>query len=178
MQALIEQLEADHSDALTTYLNAMSRFENYSFGDILEIARQKPYATQVAGFWKWKELGRFVKTGEKGIRILAPIVGIRRKRTTKPAPTPPSSISLFCLASVPPMSRCVANRRGRASIDAPDQQRCWRQPRPSRFFYRTAGHRACLLYRPNRARAWHELQRTYRDSAGPVRGRRVQHLSA
>jgi hypothetical protein len=31
VQSLIEQLEAGHSDALTTYLNAMSRFHNYSF---------------------------------------------------------------------------------------------------------------------------------------------------
>jgi len=80
VQALIEQLEAGHSDALTAYLNAMSRFHNYSLGNILEIARQKPDATRVAGFWKWKELGRFVKKGEKGIRILAPIIGVRRKK--------------------------------------------------------------------------------------------------
>ena len=58
----------------------MSRFHNYSFGNILEIARQRPDATRVAGFWKWKELGRSVKKGEKGIRILAPIIGVRRKK--------------------------------------------------------------------------------------------------
>ncbi len=80
VQSLIEQLETGHSDALTAYLNAMSRFHNYSFGNILEIARQRPNATRVAGFWKWKELGRSVKKGEKGIRILAPIIGVRRKK--------------------------------------------------------------------------------------------------
>jgi hypothetical protein len=80
VQSLIEQLEAGHSDALTAYLNAMSRFHNYSLGNILEIARQRPDAMKVAGFWKWKELGRSVKKGEKGIRILAPIIGIRRKK--------------------------------------------------------------------------------------------------
>jgi hypothetical protein len=80
VQALVQQLEAGHSDALTAYLNAMSRFHNYSFGNILEIARQMPDATRVAGFWKWKELGRSVKKGEKGIRILAPIIGVRRKK--------------------------------------------------------------------------------------------------
>ena len=80
VQSLIEQLEAGHSDALTAYLNAMSRFHNYSLGNILEIARQKPDATRVAGFWKWKELGRSVTKGEKGIRILAPIIGVRRKK--------------------------------------------------------------------------------------------------
>src|ERR1700723_4443493 len=41
VQSLIEQIEAGHSDALTAYLNAMSRFHNYSFGNILEIARQR-----------------------------------------------------------------------------------------------------------------------------------------
>jgi len=77
---LIEQLEAGQSDALTNYLTAMSRFHNYSFGNVLEIARQMPTATRVAGFWTWKNLGRSVKAGQKGIRILAPIVGVRRKK--------------------------------------------------------------------------------------------------
>ena len=80
VKSLVEQLEAGHSDALTAYLNAMSRFHRYSLGNVMEIARQRPDATRVAGFWKWKELGRSVKKGEKGIRILAPIIGIRRKK--------------------------------------------------------------------------------------------------
>src|ERR1700746_4203644 len=80
VKSLIEQLAAGHSDALTAYLNAMSRFHNYSFGNILEIARQKPTATRVAGLYAWNQLGRKVKKGEKGIRILAPIVGVRRKK--------------------------------------------------------------------------------------------------
>ena len=42
VKLLIEQLEAGHSEALTNYLTAMSRFHNYSFGNVLEIARQKP----------------------------------------------------------------------------------------------------------------------------------------
>jgi len=79
VNSLIEQLEAGHSDALTAYLDAMSRFHNYSFGNILEIARQKPNATRVAGLYAWNQLGRKVKRGEKGIRILAPIIGIKRK---------------------------------------------------------------------------------------------------
>ena len=79
VKSLIEQLEAGHSDALTAYLDAISRFHNYSFGNILEIARQKPTATRVAGLYAWNQLGRKVKKGEKGIRILAPIIGIKRK---------------------------------------------------------------------------------------------------
>ena len=80
VKCLIEQLEAGKSDALTAYLNAMSRFRNYSFGNVLEIARQRPNATRVAGMYAWNQLGRRVKKGEKGIRILAPIVGIKRKK--------------------------------------------------------------------------------------------------
>ena len=80
VKSLIEQLEAGHSNALTAYLNAMSRFHNYSFGNILEIARQRPSASKVAGLYAWNQLGRKVKKGERGIRILAPIIGIKRKK--------------------------------------------------------------------------------------------------
>jgi len=79
VRELIAQLEAGRSNALTAYLDAMSRFHNYSFGNVLEIARQKPAATRVAGLYAWNQLGRKVKKGEKGIRILAPIIGVRRK---------------------------------------------------------------------------------------------------
>ena len=77
---LLQQLEAGKSGTLTAYLAAMARFHAYSFGNILSIARQRPTATRVAGFRTWKELGRFVKRGEKGIQILAPMVGQRRRK--------------------------------------------------------------------------------------------------
>ena len=44
VKELIAQLEAGRSDALTAYLDAMSRFHNYSVGNVLEIARQRPDA--------------------------------------------------------------------------------------------------------------------------------------
>ena len=80
---LIQQLEAGKSETLTAYLGAMARFHNYSFGNILAIARQRPTATRVAGIRAWNELGRFVKRGEKGIQILAPMIGYRRRRDTE-----------------------------------------------------------------------------------------------
>ncbi|MDE1161236.1 MAG: ArdC family protein [Acidobacteriaceae bacterium] len=83
IKLLVEQLNAGKSEALTNYLTAMSRFHNYSFGNVLEIARQMPTATRVAGFWTWKNLGRSVNAGAKGIRILAPIVGVRRKKDSE-----------------------------------------------------------------------------------------------
>jgi hypothetical protein len=88
VKELIAQLEAGHSNALTAYLDAMSRFHNYSFGNVLEIARQKPDATRVAGLYAWNQLGRKVKKGEKGIRILAPIIGIKRKTDEEAAKDP------------------------------------------------------------------------------------------
>jgi N-terminal domain of anti-restriction factor ArdC len=61
----------------------MGKFHNYSFGNILEIARQKPDATRVAGMYVWNQLGRRVKKGGNGIRILAPMIGIRRKKDSE-----------------------------------------------------------------------------------------------
>ena len=75
---LVEALESGQSEVLTQYLSAMGRFHNYSFGNIMLIARQKPDATNVAGLRTWNSLGRFVKRGEKGILILAPMVGRKK----------------------------------------------------------------------------------------------------
>ena len=80
VQYLIEQLEAGHTEALTTFLDAMVHFHNYSFGNVLLIARQCPTATHVAGMRTWNEFGRRVKRGEKGIAILAPMISKNRKK--------------------------------------------------------------------------------------------------
>ena len=83
VKLLIEQLEAGHSEGLTAYLSAMGKFHNYSFGNILEIARQMPAASRVAGMYAWNQLGRRVKKGQKGIRILAPLMGTKRKKDSE-----------------------------------------------------------------------------------------------
>ena len=54
------------------YLITASKFWDYSFGNQMLIMIQKPGASKVMGFNQWKEVGRFVKKGEKGISILAP----------------------------------------------------------------------------------------------------------
>jgi antirestriction protein ArdC len=76
---LVQSLEAGHSEVLTQYLGAISKFHTYSFGNIMLIARQKPSATNVAGVHTWNSLGRFVRRGEKGILILAPMVSRKPK---------------------------------------------------------------------------------------------------
>jgi antirestriction protein ArdC len=76
-EQLVAALQQGHSEALTSYLKAIGRFHRYSLHNVLLIALQKPNASHVAGFRTWNQLGRFVKKGQKGIMILAPIV--RRK---------------------------------------------------------------------------------------------------
>jgi antirestriction protein ArdC len=71
---LAAALEAGQSEALSAYLAALGRFHRYSFGNVMMIAAQRPDASQVAGFHTWRKLGRFVRKGEKGIAIIAPIV--------------------------------------------------------------------------------------------------------
>ena len=77
LQELDAALEQGRSDQLQRYLEAMARFPRYSLGNVLLIASQCPEASQVAGFRTWQRLGRYVRPGEKAIRILAPV---RRKK--------------------------------------------------------------------------------------------------
>lgn len=70
---LASQLAGGNSESLDAYLSAMGRFHRYSFGNIMLILAQCPDATRVAGFTRWKSLGRHVKKGEKGIAIFAPM---------------------------------------------------------------------------------------------------------
>ena len=61
------------SEKYRQYLTTMSHFHRYSLNNAMLIFLQKPDATLVAGFNKWKDqFGRHVKKGEKGITIIAP----------------------------------------------------------------------------------------------------------
>jgi antirestriction protein ArdC len=71
---LSQALERGHSETLRSYLAAMARFHRYSLHNLILIVSQRPDATRVAGFHTWKQLGRNVKKGAKGIMILAPVV--------------------------------------------------------------------------------------------------------
>jgi antirestriction protein ArdC len=62
------------SDDWKKFLDASAKFWRYSFNNQMLIAIQRSNATQVAGFHTWKEMGRYVKAGEHGIRILAPML--------------------------------------------------------------------------------------------------------
>ena len=65
--------ELFESDKYRQYLSTMSRFHRYSVNNTMLIYMQRPDATHVAGFNKWRDqFGRNVLKGEKGIRIIAP----------------------------------------------------------------------------------------------------------
>ena len=62
------------------YLKKIALFRKYSFGNTLFIVLQKPSATRVAGLKTWNRLGRYVKKGEKGIVIFAPMFGKQKRQ--------------------------------------------------------------------------------------------------
>ena len=65
--------ELFQSEKYRQYLRTMSRFHKYSVNNTMLIYMQKPDATVVAGFNKWRDqFGRNVLKGEKGIKIIAP----------------------------------------------------------------------------------------------------------
>lgn len=74
IERLGERLEQGYSDEMKAYLSAMARFHSYSLGNQILIMTQCPKASYVAGFRSWNKLNRYVRKGEKGIRILAPCV--------------------------------------------------------------------------------------------------------
>jgi antirestriction protein ArdC len=88
LQRLLADLQAGRSETLKNYLATMGRFHRYSWTNTLLIHTQRPTATRVAGYHTWRDLGRFVKRGEKGIVIYAPLV------TKTPAPEKASEPAL------------------------------------------------------------------------------------
>lgn len=89
VKEITDRLEAGlkalfEGDNFKNYLNTMSKFHNYSFNNTMLIALQKPEATYVAGFHKWKkDFERSVNKGEKGIKIFAPAPYKKKKEQEK-----------------------------------------------------------------------------------------------
>jgi antirestriction protein ArdC len=100
IEQLRQALEAGHSERLKEYLAAIARFHRYSWHNIMLIASQKPTATYVAGFHAWHKLGRFVKKGEEGILILAPIIRRKAENNNQAGPDESSTAVGFRAAYV------------------------------------------------------------------------------
>lgn len=76
--------ELFQSDKYKEYLQTMSRFHRYSVNNQILIHMQKPNATHVASFSRWRDqFGRNVKRGEKGIKIIAPTPYKKKIEETK-----------------------------------------------------------------------------------------------
>ena len=71
-QLAAETDEVKRSEIFRQYLETMAKFWKYSYHNQLLILCQMPKATRVAGFRKWREMGRWVRKGSKSIKILAP----------------------------------------------------------------------------------------------------------
>ncbi|MEJ7594349.1 MAG: ArdC family protein [Planctomycetaceae bacterium] len=78
LNELAASLEQGKTEVLETYLGALARFHHYSFGNMMMIIKQFPEASKVAGFYTWRKLGRWVRKGESGIVILAPMIGRKK----------------------------------------------------------------------------------------------------
>ena len=81
-QATLDELHTQLSDGILAlndpqawqaWLKFSSQFHRYSFGNSLLIMLQDPQATHVAGYQAFKAMGRQVRRGETGIKVLAPI---------------------------------------------------------------------------------------------------------
>ena len=73
--------ELFESEKYMRYLSVMSRFHRYSVNNTMLIYMQKPDATLVASYNKWKDqFERHVKKGEHGITIIAPHRTKRKSR--------------------------------------------------------------------------------------------------
>jgi antirestriction protein ArdC len=66
------------SDGWRKWAETRATFHGYSLNNCMLIAMQCPEATHVAGFKAWKQLGRNVRKGEHGLKIMAPMVVQRR----------------------------------------------------------------------------------------------------
>lgn len=62
-----------NSEDYKRWLNFYDGFHQYSFNNTMLIYMQNPSASLCAGFNTWKNKKRYVKAGEKGLKILAPI---------------------------------------------------------------------------------------------------------
>ena len=74
-QELVDETDkARSSDEMLQYLDCCAKFHTYSPNNIWLILLARPDASYVAGFHKWKSMGRWVRKGERGIPIFAPLI--------------------------------------------------------------------------------------------------------
>jgi hypothetical protein len=93
LEAVHERLTAAIADLTSAenwqlMLRTAAKLPTYSPHNVLLITSQFPQASAVAGFHTWKQLGRAVRKGERGLAILAPV---QRRTSTREPPTQPGT---------------------------------------------------------------------------------------
>ncbi len=75
-EEIVDAMRTISSDPamMAEFAKFISRFHQYSMWNTILIFLQYPGASQIAGFRTWKKLGRYVRRGERGIIILAPMI--------------------------------------------------------------------------------------------------------
>jgi len=97
----IEKLQSE--SGLAEFLAWQARFYQYSAANVLLIRAQRPDAEQVAGYHRWLDLGRFVRKGEKGIVILAPVFRRRDDDDDERQPVTFRAAYIFDVAQTDPL---------------------------------------------------------------------------
>jgi hypothetical protein len=77
-----EALRQGKPEDLVRYLRFWGSFHRYSYHNAMLILSQNPDATHVAGFHRWRKVGRYVRKGEHGIAILYPRIRAREDEET------------------------------------------------------------------------------------------------
>ena len=99
VQELVEQMRQGKSENLVRYLEFSAQFHQYSFGNILLALAQRRDISRLAGMRQWNKVGRRVRSGEKGIMILAPMTVRKRKaedsEEVTDKETEPATITFF-----------------------------------------------------------------------------------
>jgi len=95
-QAAVAELDGD--DAIVARI--MRMMERYSERNAALIVMQRPEATEVHGFGEWRALGRCVRKGEHGIRILVPVGRSADKEPTETKPDGEKGRQLFKIGFV------------------------------------------------------------------------------
>ena len=74
--------ELFNGEQYQNFLKITARFPHYSYRNLILLLGQCPHATAVKGFRGWLSVGRIVRSGERGIRIIAPYVKAEEKQNS------------------------------------------------------------------------------------------------
>lgn len=125
------------SDTYKQFLNAMSKFHNYSIYNIHLMLSQNPNITQVASYQKWKsDFDRQVQKGEKGIKIWVPMTFKAKDKNGQPKLDEngkEQTVTRFKLGSVFDVSQTAGKELPKPvynlESDVPDYQNIYRAAR-------------------------------------------------